>query len=74
MRAVALPPLRPAAFFWAVFPPLPLPLLFLLWLLPELLPPRLDESGEFEIAAARDLLMPFFRRPSYCLSFLTLGP
>jgi hypothetical protein len=70
----ALPPLRPAAFFWAVLPPLPRPLLFLLWLLPLLLPPLLDEPGEFEIAAARDLLMPCLRRPSYCLSFLTLGP
>jgi bifunctional non-homologous end joining protein LigD len=28
----------------------------------------------FEIAAARDLLMPFSRRPSYCLLFLTLEP
>jgi hypothetical protein len=70
----AFPPLRPAAAFWALLPPLPLPLLFLLWLLPELFPPRLDAPGEFEIAAARDLLMPFFRSPSYCLSFLTLGP
>jgi hypothetical protein len=26
------------------------------------------------IAAALDLLMPFFRRPSYCLSFFTLEP
>src|SRR5215212_3790364 len=69
-----LPPLRPAAAFWALLPPLPLPLLFLLWLLPLLLPPLLDEPGEFEIAAARDLLMPFLRKPSYCLSFLTLDP
>ena len=49
-------------------------LLFLLWLEPLLLPPRLEESGEFEIAAARDLLMPFLRSPSYCLSFFTLDP
>jgi hypothetical protein len=69
-----LPPLRPAAFFCAVFPPLPLPLDFRLWLLPLLFPPRLDEPSEFEIAAARELLIPFLRRPSYCLSFLTLGP
>ena len=55
-------------------PPLPLPLDLLLWLLPELLPPRLEEPGLFEMAAARDLLMPFLRRPSYCLSFLTLEP
>jgi hypothetical protein len=66
--------LRPAAFFWDWFPPLPLPLLRLLWALPELLPPLLEARGEFEIAAARDLFIPFFRRPSYCLSFLTLGP
>jgi hypothetical protein len=46
----------------------------LLRLEPPLLPPRLEEPGEFEIAAARDLLIPFFRRPSYCLSFLTLDP
>ena len=57
-----------------VFPPLPLPLLRLLWLLPELLPPRLEAPGEFEIAAARDLLISFLRSPSYCLSFFTLGP
>jgi hypothetical protein len=57
-----------------VLPPLPLPLDFLLWLLPLLLPPLLEAPSEFEIAAARDLLMPFLRRPSYCLSFLTLGP
>jgi hypothetical protein len=69
-----LPPFRPAAFFWEVFPPLPDPLLRLLWLLPELLPPLLDDPGEFEIAAARPLLIPFFRKPSYCLSFLTLEP
>ncbi|ORV62408.1 hypothetical protein AWC06_10570 [Mycobacterium fragae] len=66
--------MRPAAFFWDVLPPLPRPLLRLLWLLPELLPPLLEDPGEFEIAAARDLLIPFLRRPSYCLSFLTLGP
>jgi hypothetical protein len=66
--------LRPAAFFWDVLPPLPLPLLALLWLLPELFPPLLDAPGEFDIAAARDLLIPFSRKPSYCLSFLTLEP
>ncbi|OBA68769.1 hypothetical protein A5641_17555 [Mycobacterium sp. 1554424.7] len=69
-----MPPLRPAAFFWDVLPPLPLPLLRLLWLLPELLPPLLEAPGEFDIAAALDLLIPFLRRPSYCLSFLTLDP
>src|SRR5205085_5822328 len=35
---------------------------------------RLEDPGELEIAAARDLLMPFLRRPSYCLSFFTLEP
>ena len=78
LLAAALPPLRPAACFWARLPPLPGPLLLRLRLLPpplpDFLPPRLDEPGEFAIAAARDLLMPFLRRPSYCLSFLTLAP
>src|SRR3954447_7575297 len=69
-----LPPFRPAAAFWALLPPLPLPLLCLLRLLPELFPPRLELPSAFEIAAARDLLIPFLRRPSYCLSFLTLEP
>src|SRR5437762_5173411 len=72
-----LPPLGPAAAFWARLPPLPGPLLRLLWLLPplwECLPPLRDASGLLAIAAARDLLMPCFRRPSYCLSSLTLGP
>src|SRR2546423_10177858 len=64
--AVALPPLRPASFFWAVVPP---------WLdaerfVPELLllPPRLDAPGEFEILAARSLDMPLSFRASYCFS------
>jgi hypothetical protein len=76
--------LRPAACFWARLPPLPLPELLLLWLLPLLLardfrPPFFDASlpepaFAFEIAAARDLLIPFLRKPSYCLSFFTLDP
>jgi hypothetical protein len=41
---------------------------------PDFFPPRLEEPSELAIAAARLLLMPFFRRPSYCLSFLTLEP
>ena len=41
---------------------------------PDFFPPRLDEPSEFAIAAARLLLMPFLRRPSYCLSFLMLEP
>src|SRR4029453_13852276 len=70
--ALALPPLRPAAAFWALVPP---------WLLvsrffpePEALPPLLDASGVLAILAARSLLMPFLRRPPYFLSSLTLGP
>src|SRR5689334_2276739 len=70
--AAALPPLRPAAAFWALVPP---------WLLvsrrlpePDALPPLLEALGSLAIRAARSLLMPFLRRPSYCLSFLTLGP
>src|SRR5581483_498926 len=68
----ALPPLRPAAAFCAFVPP---------WLaarrfvpLPELSPPRLEEPLLLAIRAARSLLMPFSRSPSYCLSFFTLGP
>jgi hypothetical protein len=41
---------------------------------PLLLPPRLEAPGEFAIDAARDLLIPFLRRPSYCLSSFTLEP
>jgi len=63
--------LRPAATFCAWFPPLPEPLLLRLALELLLDPPRLDAPGELAIAAARDSLM---RRPSYCLSFFTLGP
>jgi hypothetical protein len=67
-RAVALPPLRPAAFFCAVVPPwdeLPPE--------PDFLPPRLDAPGEFAILAARSFDMPLSFRASYCFSFLTLG-
>src|SRR6185437_11648017 len=64
--AVALPPLRPAAFFWAVVPPcfdeLPEP---------ELSPPRLDAPGELAIRAARSFDMPLSFRASYCFSFFT---
>jgi hypothetical protein len=70
-RAVALPPLRPAAFFWAVVPP---------WLVvrlrtpePDFFPPRLDAPGEFAIFAARSFDMPLSFRASYCFSFFTLG-
>ena len=71
MRAEVRPPLRPAAFFCAVVPPC-----FELELEleePDFLPPRLDEPGEFAIRAARSFDMPFFLRPSYCFSFLTLA-
>ena len=69
---VFLAPLRPAAAFWAFVPPW-LELLLRLPL-PEALPPLLDESGSLAMRAARCLLMPFLRRPSYCLSSLMLGP
>jgi hypothetical protein len=66
--AAAFPPLRPAAFFWAVVPP---------WAAldpePELFPPLLDAPGELAIFAARSLDMPFFFKPSYCFSFFTLA-
>ena len=71
--AAALPPLRPAAFFCCDVPPW-LELLLLDEPEPDFLPPRLDDPSEFAIAAARLLLIPFFLRPSYCLSFFTLGP
>jgi hypothetical protein len=72
LRAAALPPLRPAAFFCAVVPPC-------LELLRELdeeldfLPPRLDAPGEFAIFAARSFDIPFSFSFSYCFSFFTLG-
>jgi hypothetical protein len=67
-----LPPFRPAAFFCAVVPP---------WLEldfdddedDDFFPPRLEAPGEFAIFAARSFDIPFFFRPSYCFSFLTLG-
>jgi hypothetical protein len=69
LRTVALPPLRPAAFFCAVVPPckdedFDEPEL-------ELLPPRLDEPDEFAIRAARCFDIPLSFRASYCFSFLT---
>src|SRR4051794_30444411 len=60
-----LPPSRPAARFCDLEPPLPLPLFS---------PPFFDDSEEFAIEAARCLLIPFLRSPSYCLSSLTLDP
>src|ERR671936_680068 len=70
-RAVARPPLRPAAFFCAVVPP---------WLEldreleePDFFPPRLEAPGELAIFAARSFDIPFSLSFSYCFSFLTLG-
>jgi hypothetical protein len=37
-------------------------------------PPRFSAPGEFAMRAARDLLIPFLRSPSYCLSSLIEGP
>ena len=66
---MALPPLRPAAFFCAVVPPC----------FEEerdepecdFLPPRLEAPGEFAIFAARSFDIPFSFSASYCFSFLT---
>jgi hypothetical protein len=33
-----------------------------------------EPAVAFEIVAARFFDIPFLRRPSYCLSLLTLGP
>jgi hypothetical protein len=69
--AIALPPLRPAAFFCAVVPPcfeLDCELEE-----PDFLPPRLEAPGELAILAARSFDMPFSFSFSYCFSFLTLG-
>src|SRR4051794_30050731 len=69
--AVALPPLLPAFFFWAVVPPcdpcdVPEPE----WLCS---PPFFEAPGEFAILAARSLDMPLSLRASYCFSFLTFA-
>jgi hypothetical protein len=61
-RAAALPPFRPAAFFWAVVPPC-----FELPPDPDFLPPWLEAPGEFAIRAARSFDMPLRFRASYCL-------
>src|SRR3989442_14299987 len=64
--AAALPPLRPAFFFWAVVPPCllspPLPLCF---------PPCLLDCGALAILAARALDIPLSLSACYCLSFLS---
>src|SRR3954454_3170195 len=66
------PPLRPAAFFWAVVPPC-FELLRELELEPDFLPPRLEAPGELAIFAARSLDMPLSFSFSYCFSFLTFA-
>ena len=66
--AAARPPLRPAAFFYAVVPPCdespPEPDFF---------PPRLDAPGELAIFAARSFDIPLSFSASYCFSFFTDG-
>jgi len=69
VRAVALPPLRPAAFFCAVVPPSDERLRELDEC--DAFPPRLGEPGEFAILAARSFDMPLSFSASYCFSFLT---
>src|SRR4051812_7567751 len=71
LLAVALPPLRPAAFFCAVVPPCD-ELLREELDEPDFLPPRLDAPEEFAIFAARSFDMPLSFSASYCFSFLTL--
>ena len=71
MRAVARPPLRPAAFFWAVVPPcFELERELEEW---DFFPPRLEAPGELAILAARSFDMPLSLSASYCFSFLTLA-
>jgi hypothetical protein len=71
LRAAALPPLRPAAFFCAVVPPCEE--LLRVEDEPDFLPPRLDAPGEFAIFAARSFDIPLSFSASYCFSFFTLG-
>ena len=73
MRAVARPPLRPAAFFCAVVPPCDELDRELDDEEPDFLPPREDDPGELAIFAARSFDIPFSLSFSYCFSFLTLG-
>src|SRR4029453_9350308 len=68
LRAAALPPLRPAAFFCAVVPPC-----FELDPDPDFLPPRLAAAGEVAVLAARSLDMPLSFSASYCFSFFTFA-
>src|SRR5215216_762851 len=61
------PPLLRPPFRWPSLGPPPPPPVFVL-------PPFLDAPGVLAIFAARSLLMPRLRRPSYCLSSFTLDP
>src|SRR4051794_22650543 len=70
LRAGALPPLRPAAFFCAVVPPCD-ELLFDELDEPDFLPPRLDAPDELAIFAARSFDIPLSFSASYCFSFFT---
>jgi hypothetical protein len=72
LRAVARPPLRPAAFFCAVVPPCDELLRDELDEL-DFFPPRLDAPGELAILAARCLDIPLSFSASYCFSFLTFA-
>src|SRR5829696_6230461 len=65
-RQLFLPLLRPP-FRWPSLLPPPLPPVCFF-------PPFLEAPDVLAILAARSLLMPFLRRPSYCLSSLTLEP
>jgi len=47
---------------------------FFFFFAPDFFPPRFSAPGLFAIAAARPLLIPFLRSPSYCLSSFTDGP
>ena len=67
LRAVALPPLRPAATFCACVPPCRESLRELC----ECSPPCFEASGEFAIFAARSFDIPLSFSASYCYSFLT---
>jgi hypothetical protein len=70
LRAVAFPPLRPAAFFCAVVPPWD----ELLWLEPECDACRRGYApGEFAIRTARSLDIPLSLSASYCFSFFTFA-
>src|SRR6266567_1332195 len=68
LRAAALPPLAPAAFFCAVVPPC-----LELEPDPDFFRPRLEAPGLLAMRAARDFDMPFSFSFSYCFSFLTLA-